>query len=285
MSDQITVGYDGSDTASDAVMWAAHEAVTRTMGLRIVSCYDVASMGVLSPGWPSGQAMVLVAESAEANALAMAQRVTALHPELHVTTEVSAGPASSVLLHGVDADDMVVLGASSHEGISAFLLGSTPRAVVRHSPCAVAVVRGKATTGRPDRIVVGIDGSPSSDRAVRWATDEADLYGVELVLVHAWGYPYSTDGTNIAQARDLTQVDGACVLDRSLELARDRCGSNVSGVLPEGTAAQVLLATVRDGDLLVLGSHGRGAGMAALLGSTVNSVLDHAVVPVVVVRA
>ena len=54
------------------------------MGLRIVSCYDIASMGVLSPGWPSGQAMVLVAESAEANALAMAQRVTALHSELHV---------------------------------------------------------------------------------------------------------------------------------------------------------------------------------------------------------
>ena len=88
----------------------------------------------------------------------MAQRVTTLHPELDVTTEVSAGLASSVLLHGVDADDMVVLGASSHGGISAFLLGSTPRAIVAHCPCAVAVVRGKATTGRPDRTVVG---SPS----------------------------------------------------------------------------------------------------------------------------
>ena len=68
MSDQITVGYDGSDTASDAVLWAANEAAKRKVGLRIVSCYDIPSMGALTPGWPSGQAIVLVAESAVANA-------------------------------------------------------------------------------------------------------------------------------------------------------------------------------------------------------------------------
>ena len=50
MSEQITVGQDGRETASHAVLWAAHEAVTRKMGLRIVSCYDIPPMGMLTPG-------------------------------------------------------------------------------------------------------------------------------------------------------------------------------------------------------------------------------------------
>ncbi|MBK5333949.1 MAG: universal stress protein, partial [Ilumatobacteraceae bacterium] len=45
-----------------------------------------------------------------------------------------------------------------------------------------------------------------------------------------------------------------------------------------------LLETVRDGDLLVVGSRGRGALAARLFGSTVNTVLDRCAVPVVVVR-
>ena len=45
-----------------------------------------------------------------------------------------------------------------------------------------------------------------------------------------------------------------------------------------------LLESVRDGDLLVLGSSGRGVIAAGLLGSTVNSVVEHVAVPVVVVR-
>ena len=56
------------------------------------------------------------------------------------------------------------------------------------------------------------------------------------------------------------------------------------GALVESSSASALLDTVRDGDLLVLGSRGRGAVASRLFGSTVNSVVDQAAVPVVVVR-
>ena len=48
---------------------------------------------------------------------------------------------------------------------------------------------------------------------------------------------------------------------------------------------QALLQTIRDGDLLVLGSRGRGTLRASVFGSTVNSVLDRCAVPVAVIRA
>jgi nucleotide-binding universal stress UspA family protein len=59
----------------------------------------------------------------------------------------------------------------------------------------------------------------------------------------------------------------------------------VSGQLIENSAVWALLQTTRDGDVLVLGSRGRGALRSRLFGSTVNSVLDACSVPVIVVHA
>ena len=103
--------------------------------------------------------------------------------------------------------------------------------------------------------------------------------------MHGWAYAYAPDDARSAQARELTEIDAACTLDRSVEAARARCGIDVTGCLVENSAVTALLETARDGDLLVLGSRGRGALRSRLFGSTVNSVLDTCPVPVIVVRA
>ena len=223
----------------------------------------------------------VLAEGDTDSVQAIERVLAAARPELVITSVVAAGPPASALLNDVGPDDLVVVGASSHEGAAAFWLGSTPRHLVRHSPCPVAVIRGPASRGRPLRVVVGVDGSRSSDRAVEWAADEADRLHVDLVVVHAWWYMYVT--TDNSPARDLTRIDGACVLERSVELARERCGVEVTGELVEFSPVPGILQSVTDGDLLVLGSRGRGAVISGLFGSTVNSVLEQAVVPVVVV--
>ena len=87
----------------------------------------------------------------------------------------------------------------------------------------------------------------------------------------------------MSQARDLTRVDAEIVLDKAVGVARDVCATKVTHQLVEAGPASALLDTVRDGDLLVLGSHGHGAITAGLIGSTVNSVLERSAVPVVVV--
>jgi len=62
-------------------------------------------------------------------------------------------------------------------------------------------------------VVVGVDDSKPSERAVLWASAEADLHGVALHVVHAWEYPYALGRTGESQGRDLTRVAAACVLD------------------------------------------------------------------------
>ena len=131
--------------------------------------------------------------------------------------------------------------------------------------------------------MVGVDGSDASLGALDWAGDEADRQGAELLVVHGWTYPYlELEGTS-GRARDVTEVDAACMLDRAIERAVERFATAPSPCLVEAAAPTALLETVRDGDLLVLGSSGRGALASAIFGSTVHAVLEQAAVPVIVV--
>ncbi|MEO6122284.1 MAG: universal stress protein [Ilumatobacteraceae bacterium] len=283
MSNHIVVGFDGSESSHSAVMWAAAEADVRGVVLHIVSCYELPIGGEASIGWSATAVCSVLLDDAERRVIEIRSIVSARYPALEITTDVSAGPADIVLVDGVGIDNLVVVGASRHEGNAAFWLGTTARYAVRHSQAPVVVVRGAATDNPPTRIVVGIDGSPESLEALQWAGAEADLHGVNLVVVHSWSYPYLPVDAGASQARDLTKVDAACVLDQALEVARERFAAGVEGLLVEDSAPSALLATVHDGDLLVLGSRGRGAVRARLFGSTVNSVLDEAVIPVVVI--
>ena len=284
MTKRISVGYDGSAPSSEAVSWAAAEANIRGASLRIITCFEVPFSGEAIGGWAATEAHASLLEASR-NVLAdLKDAVAETYPGLEIITEATAGPAGFVLADGADADDMIVVGASSHHGAGAFWLGSTPRYVVRHSPCPVVVVRGAGSRGRPDRVVVGVDGSLASVRALQMAGQEADLHQVGLVIVHGWLYPYLPVDSASSQARDLLNIDAACLLDRSVESARKRFAADVSGVLVESGPAVALLDTVRDGDLLVVGSRGRGALAANLFGSTANTVLDRCAVPVVVLR-
>lgn len=285
MSETVIVGYSGSDASAEAVRWAATEAEVRGAALRVVTCEEIPVMsGEAALGWNSGAAFEAIREAATTTSALMNEKILADHPLLAVTSEVCTGPASSALLTNVATTDLIVVGSSAHHGAAAFWLGTTPRHLVHDSPCPVAVIRGAATRGAPDRVVVGVDGSATSDAALLWAADEADRHGVNLHVVHGWSYAYAPVDARATQARDLTEVDADCTLTRSIELARERCGATVTGELTETSPVSALLEAVHDGDLLVLGSHGHGGLRSRLLGSTVNSVLDAAAVPVVVVR-
>jgi nucleotide-binding universal stress UspA family protein len=285
MTKHINVGFYGSPSSSEAVQWAAAEASLRGARLRIISCYP---MPVVPPALLELQgddAYLSVLDETHANLQQMQAIVAESHPALEVSAVASADPAASALLDDVSEDDLVVVGSSNHHGVAALWLGSTARHVVRHSPCPVAVVPGPGSWGYTDRGVVGVDGSPTSRRALQWAADEADRRGAKLLVIHAWMYPYMHADPDSSQARDLTLVDAACLVDREVESVREQFAAEVTGRLIECSPSSALLATVRHGDLLVLGSNGHGAVHATLFGSTVNAVLDRSTVPTVVVRS
>jgi nucleotide-binding universal stress UspA family protein len=285
MTNHITVGFDGSPEAQEALRWGAGEAVKRACELEIMHCYHLPVASDVHGGWVPMEAYSGVEKAAGAHLQHAEDVINDEYPGLPVSTALRTGPAWTCLVEDpVGHQELIVVGASSHQGPSAFWLGSTPRALVRHADCPVVVVRGVSGRGGPDRVVVGTDGSEASDQALRWAAAEADLHQVGLHVVHAWEYPYLAVTTNECQARDVMHVDAALVLEQALAVARETCGSTVTGDLVEDGPASGVLGAVRDGDLLVLGSRGRGGLRAGIFGSTVNSVLDRAAIPVVVVR-
>lgn len=132
-------------------------------------------------------------------------------------------------------------------------------------------------------IVVGVDGSGGSLRAVVWAAREANLRDRPLRLVHVlprWedDLPYVPPGLPSARARGLRIVDEAAAITRETQ-----SGLDVTTALATGPPTAAFLDEARHADLLVVGIRGEGGGGLPLLGSAALQVVGHAVCPVVVV--
>src|ERR1700761_9182199 len=139
------------------------------------------------------------------------------------------------------------------------------------------------------RIVVGVDGSPSSIGALRWAIRQAELTGADVEAVIAWHYPIATGGYGFAPTGMATSFDFKENAEKVLaEAISTACGPG--GSVPvhprviEGNPAQVLLDASDGADLLVVGSRGHGGFTEALLGSVGQHCVHHARCPVVVIR-
>lgn len=138
------------------------------------------------------------------------------------------------------------------------------------------------TTGR---IVVGVDGSPSSTAAVDWAAHQAELTGSRLELVMAWEWPI-TYGAPIAfpdtydPAADAQRVLEAAVTGVRAGHPGVDIGTNVS----EGHPAPVLVSASRGATLLVVGCRGHGEFAGMLLGSVSEHCVTNAHCPVLVLR-
>ncbi len=138
-----------------------------------------------------------------------------------------------------------------------------------------------------DRIVVGIDGSATSQRALQWAADLATSTQCEVIAVHALTLlerldPHSEPvpaGPHRAEIIERFENEWCAPLDttsvRSRRLALD------------GPPVMALLRAVEEesADLIVVGSRGVGGFSELLLGSTSTQLAQHAPVPVTIVPA
>jgi nucleotide-binding universal stress UspA family protein len=136
-------------------------------------------------------------------------------------------------------------------------------------------------------ILVGIDGSAHSQRALEWAAKEAALRHVPLTVltVHQavrgfWGgtLHYSGDESLTEKARAAAQAE----TDKVLGGLGDAGPESVTVKAVEGIPAEAILNEGHDADLIVLGSRGGGGFARLLLGSVSSTVAEHAEVPVTI---
>lgn len=150
-------------------------------------------------------------------------------------------------------------------------------------------------------IVVGVDGSPGSDAALRWAVEEARLRGSDLRVLHAYeppqlgfadaaGVPTGFAGPTAVSPADPEQVRSAAE-GHAQSLVEDVVGRvgtadlELSAEAVAGPAAQTLIEAGRGAELLVLGARGRGGFLGLLLGSVSQQCAQHPPCPVVILPA
>jgi nucleotide-binding universal stress UspA family protein len=138
-------------------------------------------------------------------------------------------------------------------------------------------------------IVVGVDGSHHSTRALEWALKEAALEHAPLTVLTVHTVPASPwTGNPVLMGGD--PEDQEKMLQAAEELTR-KVTNQLGGSVPDsitvraitGFPSQALIDASRDADLVVLGSRGAGGFAKLMVGSVTNQVVEHAHCPVVVV--
>ncbi|HXZ63782.1 MAG TPA: universal stress protein [Streptosporangiaceae bacterium] len=140
-------------------------------------------------------------------------------------------------------------------------------------------------------VIVGIDGSHHSSRALDWAMSEAALRNAELTVITVHSVPASPwSGRPVTFPSDADTVDqirksAQDAVNKAADALGDHQPKSVQVLAANGFPAKILVDTSASADLLVVGSRGGGGFGTLLLGSVASQVVHHAKCPVVVVPA
>ncbi|GGM67303.1 hypothetical protein GCM10012275_42350 [Longimycelium tulufanense] len=138
-------------------------------------------------------------------------------------------------------------------------------------------------------VVVGVDGSRSSLRALRAALEEARLRGCTLHVVRAWTLrtaprPPDTPGGAVPTLQEYAGYLERCTEELVTEHVGPSPGVPVEVHVVHSPSPQGLISATDNADLLVVGHRGRGGFSGLVLGSVADQCVRHARCPVLVVR-
>ena len=190
------------------------------------------------------------------------------------------GVAATIVKHAKRGFNLLSIGSRGLDALDRFMLGSTSNHAIHRASCSVLVVKQEP---RPVRqIVLGIDGSPASERAVRFllrhfnpTPDGPDHEPVMVIVAHV--IPY-------LRYPELREA-GKAVVQRYVDKVA-KVGFQVGEAMRLGKPAEEILTVAKEhkADVIVTGAKGLGAFGRMLLGSVSTRVVQHATCSVLVVR-
>ncbi|MFE6615040.1 universal stress protein [Amycolatopsis sp. NPDC057786] len=288
----VVAGVDGNASSLLAVRWAAAEARRRGAGLRLVLAFDKDSLEYPQP-LPTREELAEMAEMRGHRLLREAEDVARkVEPSLQVALDLRhEKPAQALLAMSEDAG-LLVLGPEQIRPLGRLLVGSVSIALAAHAKCPVAVVRSHVAEDDPPTegpVVVGVDGSHTSDAALALAFEQASTRDAPLVSVHTWNDVLPSalfDETEWTyNASDIEERESEVLAERLAGWQGQYPNVSVERVVTRGKPTEVLLGYADRAQLLVVGTRGRGGFAGMLLGSTSQQVLSYALCPVIVARS
>jgi nucleotide-binding universal stress UspA family protein len=144
-------------------------------------------------------------------------------------------------------------------------------------------------SAKAPKIVVGVDGSEHSDRALAWAVEEAKLRNAPLRIVSVWHVPahiYGAPGFTPPIGPDVDKAFRDAADESATAAARiaEEAGVEAEVDVEHGQTVEKLLDAAEGADMLVVGSRGHGGFGGLMLGSVSAQCAHHAPCPIVIVR-
>lgn len=285
----VVVGVDGSDNARRAVRWGAAEARRRDLPLRLMIAFGWVHGSVAGhPELGESYREILLRHAHEQLAAATAE-ATAEAPGIDVETQLVVGSPIAVLGDEARRAHLLVLGDRGVGRIEGLVVGSVAAALAAHATCPVVVVRGAErdpSEAASLPVVVGVDGSATSDAAVAFAFEAAAARRVSIVAVHSWWEPVF-DPAMSAMVFDwgAIQAEEARLLTQRMAGWTEKFPEVfVEHHVTRDRPAHSLLEQAAQAQLVVVGSHGRGGFSSLVLGSVSHALLHRSPCPVAVVR-
>lgn len=264
----ILVGVDCSEQSHTAATWATAEADLRHADLHLVVVNDQPTRD--DEIWAMLQTL--------------SNHLKTTYPRVEIHQRIARGHPADRLIRRSAKAQMIVVGARGRSPVTAALLGSVSTNVSMHSQCPVIVVREHRTSGP---VAVGVDGSPHSETALRFALDTAAGHHTDLLAIQAW-QDHTPDSTRSKPPPNTSQDSLA---ERQRELVNLLAGwenqypdITMHHMVRHGHPVTELTKAAHGALILVVGHRGRGGFAGLPLGSVASGVLHHAPCPIAVVR-
>ncbi|MFL6099429.1 MAG: universal stress protein [Actinomycetales bacterium] len=280
----VVVGVDFSKDNAAALEYAAALAVRRQLPLELVYAVDPQT----APPTYLAMSMDEISEAAEEELADQATTLRQDNPGLEVTTQFLAQSPTDALVEASKRASMVVLGSRGHGSFGQLLLGSVAWRVTSRAVGPVLLVRPGELVGHLAQgpVLVGLDGSESSRRALRFAFQEATSRRTGLIAVTVWALPHPEGleigrdwPANAAQWEPEMESDAARMLSEALAgTGREYPDVFVSKVVVHGlNVPQTLLevASANSADLIVVGARGTHAFAELVLGAVGVQLSQH----------
>ncbi len=220
------------------------------------------------------------------------EKVTARGVSVNTVIQRGINPADTILEFLDEQDfDLVIMGTHGRTGLKHVLQGSVAEKVVRLSPVPVLTIHREVQKYDFDDIVVPIDFSAHSLKAVEYATDLAQTFNSHLYFLHVIEqeiHPsfYAAGVTSIFEIdHDLKER----VVQNMQEFVEDFLDESMTTeyVVREGKAHREIVEFAKEKgmDLIVIATHGLSGLEYLLLGSTTEKVVRWATCPVFTVKS
>ena len=235
----IIVGVDESPEAAEALRWAVRESRHHSSPLTAVMAW-----GYLDQPHAN--------DTAQDAAIVLNQLVTRAAPDdaRAISRTVVCDLPARALLDASEHAELLVVGARDYGGLRGLLLGSVSQQCAHHTTVPIAIVRrtGRDFAAPSERIVVGIDGSKTSMRALAWALDEGRARDAPVTVVHAWRPALlgALDYASPVLDRQTLEATAKTTVDDAISQSRtDGLPSPVGTVVVDGGAANAILDAVQ----------------------------------------